>query len=397
MNTFLTDLAVESGVIEEHAGSPEEITINTMDTETELEEVIEKLAADVEKASDQNKGTDQLVKTMVSLEAKLTMLQGMRETGESLNATAAKMYSSAIATSMEARGFPLKLYGDVVSEMDHSFESHQAYDYSTEAEAKTEGLLTRIKAMLKKALDGFINFWKDMASRVGTMGKTVTGLGETLITKSGTLGGKAPGDGKISASGLAGVVSGPSKVITDLTAATSKLNANEKKLAEALKMIGDATLSKSDPSETNRESGRLLASIDAVITLPSGFTLEYSEADGSKLEVKGGDKPEVKEVAILSQPEIKKLGTDLLALGKALTISDSDQRSLIGVIESSTNKMIAKLEKDDKATGSGVMKDFNTGVKMIRSGRAVFNKHATNVAKQAYRYASQSINRHSAA
>lgn len=397
MNNFLQDLAFESGIVEEHAGNPEEITIATMDTETDLEEVVEDLADDVEKATEQNKGTDQLVEAMVSLENKIIMLKNMRESGESLNATAAKMYSNSIATSMEARGFPIELYASSISEMNHSFESHHAYDYSAEAEEKTEGIFNKIKGMLKAALDAFIRFWKDMASRIGTMGKTVVGLGESLIVKSGTLGGKSPNKDKISTSGISGAAVNPSAVINDLKAATTKLNSNEKKLAEALKMIGDATLTKANSSDTNRESSRLLSAIEPVITLPNGYTLEYNETDGSKLEVKGGTDLNVKTVDVLTQPEIRKLGNDIMGLGKALTISDSDQRSLIGVIENSTNKMVASLEKDDKATGTGVMKDFNIGVKMIRSGRAVFNKHAASVAKQAYRYASLSINRHSAA
>lgn len=393
MNNFLNTLAVESGVVdavEEHAGSPEEITIATMDTETELEEVVEQVAKDTESASTANAGVDQLVETMVSLEAKVIMLREMRSSGESLNAQAAKMYSSSIVLSLEARGFPEALYADLVSDMNHSFESHSAYDYSTEAEEKSEGVMTRIKNMLKSALDGFIRFWKDLMGRIGTIGKSIIGLGDSLIKRAGTLGDKVLTKDKISTKGILLATDKPAAILATLTKAAPAVSKLETDIA---KFVGEVAKKNLESLRGPAEPVQIQEFSASVPDLGNGFDLDYSDTPSIKGEgtFKGTD------VAPLSQTEIRDVGVAIISLGKAIAVSDSEQRALITSLENSINTIVGGFKGEVKAGAADVSKQFTKGIKLIRGGRTQFNSHATKVAKQAYRLGVLSANRHGAA
>lgn len=388
MNTLLYDLAVESGEIEAHEGNPEELTIITDDSESELEEVVEQLAEDVEKVEDQDNAAEKMIDVIESLESKITMLRDMRERGENLNATAAKIYSSSLVTSLEARGFPSALFADEVVEMNTSFESSNAYDYSTEAEEKSEGILAKIKNMLKAAFKSFMEWAGRLAESTKILGRSLITLGAKLVKAVDANGKSTPltaENSKIGSKGLESVGEDPVAALKQLKSADGKLNSFTNTI---LSDFGkQASVFKVD-------SDKEFNVIDFV-SLPTaaGRELTATGADGKlAYSIKKSDVTTKPEFDVLPLDKIKAVGKGLSDLGTTLELSSKLTVSHIKKLEDETKTVYKILDKMSTAKAPSVLlKALNNTAKDVRSLRSLFNKEAASVGKSAYRYGVRSL------
>lgn len=147
---MLLDLAVESGdVIEEHAGNPEEITVITDNTTSELEEELEELG---EKIKDSNRELDQVLEASDAIVSAESMLVGhinqMRDVehaGE-YNRTVQRLTWDSIVDSMEAYKFPEAIYSSITDDI--AFEAEESVAQAEADAVKGEGILKRIWNML---------------------------------------------------------------------------------------------------------------------------------------------------------------------------------------------------------------------------------------------------------
>lgn len=392
-SSILKNLAVESGaVIEEQQASPEEITVATQQTVTELEECIADMADDVEKAASANNAAEKMTDVIESLESKIIMLRKMRDDGTNLSAASAKQFTNAVVTSLESRGFPAAIYRNDVDAMVVSFESDSRYDYSTEAEQKTESLVAKIKGMLSKALDTFIQWWKSMVSRVQGLNKSLSELGAVLVKRAKGIESNASTDRKIKTNGLYTIVKGkgdvdPAGAIDVVKAAAKDVTGIESTLANALGNIAKAGVVGAGAEALEVVSK---VSVKTKIALPGGQEIAMDETGSYQL---AGTKAESDgEAKALSGAEIALVGRKLIDLGLTLTISESDQKRLIGTLETSIDAVVKSLGQKEASLSGRMLKEFNKGLSVIRSGRAVLNKHAALVGKQAYRFAAVSAN-----
>lgn len=155
LQSMLADLAIESGVMEEQEGSPEELTIVTDDTVTELEDEISELA---DKVTDSNSELDQVLEAsdaIVSTEAlladRMAFLRNPQHASQ-YNRTVQAMNWQGVQESMEGYKFPTALYEDVVGGV--SFEAEEGADGSAQAAKdveKKDGLIKKFLAMLAGA------------------------------------------------------------------------------------------------------------------------------------------------------------------------------------------------------------------------------------------------------
>ena len=399
MSDFLKQLAMESDLIDDVAGNPEELTVVTDATETELEETISEMAEDVEKAADQTDGAEKMVEIIDSLESKVAMLRDMRSRGVNLNAHAAAIYTKNVIASLESRSFPAGLYATEMNELTHSFESNVAYDYSTEAEEKTEGLIAKTKAMLSKALDAFIRFFKDMMARASGLGKNMIELGGKLIRAAEGMDGKVSQEAEIKTAGLEIVAADPVAAINKLLTASQEVAAQEQILAGAMKTDFVNRVAKSDATNADKQKAltESRSGLKDRIELPGGKALVWADSNNGSMELKADDKFTAgiaKTVKPLSKDQVKSIGEVMVKAGTAMKVSDADQKHLIAKLEAGIGE-VAKLAGSEGAKEASVAtKEMSRLLNGLRTGRSQLNKHAAVTAKQAYRLASMSANRH---
>lgn len=154
LQSMLADLAVESGIMEQQA-SPDEITIVTSETVTQLEDEVSELS---DKISDSNAELDQVLEAsdaIVSTEALLAdRINFLRNPAQAAayNSVTQAMNWSGVIESMEGYKFPKALYDNVVGTP--SFEAEEGQDGSAQAGKdveKKDGLIKKFLAMLANA------------------------------------------------------------------------------------------------------------------------------------------------------------------------------------------------------------------------------------------------------
>lgn len=392
LSDILATLACESGLIEGDEGDVSEITIATSETMTELEECLVDLADDVEKAANSGNAAEKMIDVIESLESKVTMLRKMRDAGTNLNETAARIYADTLVTSFESRGFPAALYTGDVEKLVTSFESNTRYDYSTEAEKQTEGFIQKAKTMLSKALDTFIQWLKNMRSKMGSLNKTIGQLGQQLITRAKSIASNATTERKVKVTGLSLIGKGAGDV--DAVSALDMLKTLSGKVAtmetSLVNAIGTAsTALATGNTESAKDAVKIPAGL-AKLELSGGKSLEMDGTGHYKLT---GTSPAVDgQVTPASGTEIALIGRKMVDLGLALDISEADAKGLISKLESSIDAVLKNLGEKGLSSSGGALKAFNMGLTSVRSLRAGLNTHAGQTAKQAYRYASMSAN-----
>lgn len=393
LSSILNNLAVESGaVMEDQEANPEELTIVTDSTLTELDDVIAEMAEDVEKAAQGNDAAEKMIDVIESLESKVIMLRSMRDRGDNLNEMSAHQYANSVVIALESRGFPAALYQKDIADLKVSFESHSRYDYSVEAEDKTVSLGAKIKGMFSRALDAFIQFWRSLVSRVKGLNKNLSELGNVLLRRAAKIENNATPKRKVKANGLYAIAKSKGEVdpvaaIDGVKDAGKKVTEVESKLTHALGDIAKGAIVGEGADAAEKAS---TLKVKTSIAMYGGYEIKMDETGNFKLS---GEKVSTDaEVDALDATTIGVVGRKLIDLGVILTVSENDQKRMIATLEASIAAVVKSLGQKEASLSGRMLKEFNKGLSVIRSGRTVLNGFAAQVGKQAYRFASLSAN-----
>ena len=186
LQDMLTGYAIESGVIENHA----EITINTMDTMTDLEVEIEDLAKKSKDATDE---IDHLVKSsdaIVSAEAfVISHINQINRLGQddTYSRTTQRLAWSGLEESLESLGFDPRLFSDLTT--DYSFEADEPKEQATKDVEKSKSFLKRFWELLvavgKRLKAVFVRLIDVFRSSSEKNKRSIDILGEELKKRSG--------------------------------------------------------------------------------------------------------------------------------------------------------------------------------------------------------------------
>lgn len=173
LQQMLTDYAIESGVIEDHAGNPSEFTVSTMDTMTALEVEIEELEKQTDDATDE---VDHLVKSseaVVSAESlvinHMNLINRLGYDGE-YTRTTQRLAWSGLEESLESLGFNPNMFGGLIN--DYSFEADEPKEQAAADSEKSKGFLKRfwdllvtIAKRMKAVFVRFIDLFRSSAEK----------------------------------------------------------------------------------------------------------------------------------------------------------------------------------------------------------------------------------------
>lgn len=189
----------ENNLVEGQVGA-EEILVTTDETTTELEEAIEEVAEAVEAQEAVADTTETLIDAAESLESAMNMIEGATLRGERVNGLAMQIWTQGIVSSMEARQIPSEVYADLAVSFGDSFESDSYSDYSAEAKEKSEGIMSKIWAMIKSAFARARDFLTRLIAWFGKSADAVEKAGKKLLAAAEAAKGKKAGkDAKVNA------------------------------------------------------------------------------------------------------------------------------------------------------------------------------------------------------
>lgn len=365
---------------QDHNADPEELTVVTDETVTELDEILEDMADKAEKSSDT---TDALVKmsdAIVNLESKLELLATMRDKGVNLNAVAAKQYADQVVASLESRGFPTVFFESDINAMETSFESSEMYDYSVEAEEKTEGILNKIKAGIKKAIDAFIRMWRAIAGRFNEYTKGAVTLGKKLIALS-----EKVNDGevkrKLNSKSHKLVIDGTSIIAEKLL---SELETSGKEVAKAREVIAKnanaAELVKGPTQEVK---------FDYPNSFDSKCKVYLDDTGKVKIEIIEGGEGEAEP---LKKASILSLGRKIIEVNSGQTVNDTQVKRTVEDLERGIKQLDTLNDLPSGVKGGDVIKGISKALKSLNGLNNSYNSRLTNVTNAAYRLGVASVN-----
>lgn len=418
LNSSLLAYAVESGVldaseIEDHSGiGAEEITIITDETQSALDEAISDVADDYEKLSNADASADKLIEASDSLESFVGQLQHMRSNGEVLSGGAAKMYLMGICASLEGRGIPAQIFeGDVLG-MNASFESGQLADYSYEAEEKSDGLLARLYAMLKRAYEAVTTFLKEFFLTIGKSARAIEISGKKLQRIGGKLKARKD-DKKLKAKSYGRLVIGGKPDAIAAMARVNEVYGEVSQISTALnKGIEPVVNMLANPTPTAvTEAVRLAGSTIPNAReedLPGGSKMKFAPGGGDgiaklsgiQFSVHVGDVKPEGEIEPMTPAEIMKLGGEMVSAAALMKSGVSfGQKSMDTLSKGLKNadkavKNADKGTKEEIAAAREAIKNAQAVVKPIRAVIPTYAKYMGTVAKDAYGLAMASASRY---
>lgn len=431
LNSCLLAYAVESGVldaseVDDHSGvGAEEITIITDETQSALDEAISDLADDYEKLDNSNASAEKLVEAAESLESFVGQLQHMRQNGEVLAGGAAKMYLMGICSSLEARGIPTQIFeGDVLG-MNASFESGALADYSFEAEEKSEGLLSRLYAMLRRAYETVVTFFKEFFLTIGKSARAVEISGKKLQRISSKLKARKD-DKKIKSKPYAQLMMNGT---VDPAAAVARINevynsdivTLAKDMFDSVQPIVDVLANPTSAAvvEAVKSAGGKVPAAREV-DLPGGSKIKFAPGGtegigklsgvqfsvvggrygmGLKDRVTGEGKPDG-EVEPMTPGDISKLGGELVTTAGLMKAGVSFSQKAMDALNTglkNADKVVKKADKGSKeeiAAAREAIKAAQGCIKPMRAIVPTYSKFMGSVAKDAYGFAMASAARY---
>lgn len=413
LHTLSVEAGVATGDPDDHSFvGAEEITVVTDETQTELEEAVAETAAEVEKLENGSGAAEKIIEAVESVESKLAQIRAMRDNGEEMNHGALRWFIQGVAESVEARQLPGELLVDHLGALQHSFESNELTDYTTEAEEKTGGVLSRIWAVLVRALTAART---SIAQFFGTIGRSAGAIktgGEQIKRLAKGIKG-APKKDKIKTSGYKYLVVGGSinadKAVRD-SIGVLKGDLNTKiltPLKNALKPIVDTLTAKGsandviDANWTSKAASMGLR--DQTINLAGGVNAALKVEEGKvsfSIGKPSGDG--VAESAPLNASELATLGNSLVVLGTAMAAAKANADQFVAEAEAalSAAKKFAGKDKEEgaKERKEGVGKAVTLATKVIKSGEGVipaYVRYMGLLGKDAYNFGKASLGAYS--
>lgn len=391
LSQHLLNYAIESGEVEDPTQmGAEEITVITDETQSELEETVAEVAEVVEKLEENDAAAEKIVEAADSLESAVRRLDEMAGQNIRLAGPALQFYIQSVTTSLEARDIPAPIYKDAVLSMQHSFESAQVEDYTTEAKEKTESLIKRLYNMLVSAAKAAIQFITEFFATIGKNGAAITAAGKKLQG----LAVKGDVEGEITGNYGALVVGGK----VDPTAAL-------KSLEKGYTSVKNLTREMQASIGQNGATAPSPMSVD----LPGGAKVEFKLGEGKGLEkvakasfsIKAADAKSEKSTP-LDAAGIKALGGELVSIGNLMTAAVKDGKSITDAIQKFLSGVEGKLkslvEKDEGAKKAAEdVKQARNALSGVKTYLPKYVKYMGGVAKQAYRFGIASAAKHKVA
>ena len=389
----------------------EEITIVTDNTQTELEEAVEETATVVEKLEERDAAADKIVEAADCLESQLVQLRAERAAGRPLTGFSVSLYNQLMASSLEAREVPAGIFEESVLSLQSSFESGRFEDYTTEAEEKTEGLLSRLINMVKKAAESVWTFIKEFFTTIGRSGSAIKAGGAQLKRQASSVKGELKKtEAKGSSYNLLVAEGGfnASKAVGDVISGYESVAVHEmKQFREAIQpFINSAVTTPTVAGVNGSRVGTISASSHA---LPGGYTAKTTVGAGTGLDhvlstkftiEAPSSKAGPEKVSLLAGSEVGSLGDQLVKLGDLLIRSKSQGDQIV----KDTNKDLAEVEKalkgikTDDAEGKAAARALVTkAVKAVKLGKTIIPTYldfAQLVGKQAYNFGRASLGAH---
>lgn len=409
----MLQISIESGEVPapegeyDHSGvGAEEIPVVTDQTQTELEEAVQETADVVDKMLEHDAAAEKIVEATDSLESKLAQLRVERENGRPLAGFAVSLYNQSLAEAFEAREIPAGVFESIVVGLQESFESNQLEDYTSEAEAATESLITKLWNMLKTTAAKVWAYIEEFFKTIGKSGSSIKAGGTQIKRLAGALDGEvktAEISGKYARLHVGGSFS-PTKAVEEVTsgyesvalATFNELNGIVKPWINSFSSVQRPVSAES----IGKLSGK-------AHTLPGGYTAQLKAGAGeggaaiagAKFTITAPAKKDATEkVAPLTKSELNSLGGALEALGarlveskKAGTIVSAAHKKLIDDAGKKINDLLKKENKDGAKAASGVVKEVN---KALEAGKTIIPAYlgfAADVGKEAYNFGKKSL------
>lgn len=294
----------ESGDAVEYAEDAAADAATDVVEDVESAEIDEAVSEGVEVADEGSvieSSAEQLIEAAESLESSIGFIRDLRERNEVLSGTATSMWAKAVVTSMESRGIPVDLFESELVGFGDSFENNQFTDYSTEAEAKGEGIFRRLWNMIKAAfarlgqwITRFVGWFRTSANAVRKAAvKLQAAAGEK--TKAGAVhhGGKINAgpfsdlvvNGRVDATASLDILQNALNVSMDTATAFAKSAIKE---AESFSK-GDSFWTKMIPPFMRdlKSTAEKFANNSSIAALPGGRTIEAFGAEGKRFNFFG--------------------------------------------------------------------------------------------------------------
>lgn len=400
--------AVREENIEEGQVGAEEITVVTDETTTELEEAIEEVAETVEESEKVAETTETLIDAAESLENAVAQIQDLRLAGQRVNAVSMKIWARGVADSMEARQIPAEVYQDLMDDFGESFESTDTYtDYSTEAEEKGEGLLTKIWNMIKAAFARVRDFFGRLIAWFGKSADSIIKAGYKLRETVKDRKELKSADAKVKAKSYADLANSSNKVdasaalkeaknaftIAD-TASTAVYDASVE-AANALKAGGEGDIKKFEGAVNGFDGLNNFELGNTKITIEGKQGASWYN-DGkvsmkfktTKSEKKAGD-----EQAPMAKNEIEALASELITFGEDIKKTMADAKRTQGKLNVDFPKTDAGKHAVEKmGQRRAIARSIQSSTALANSVRGKVAGLALSVAKKAYSFGMANAN-----
>lgn len=200
--------ATEEGSVDESMVGAEEVLVVTDETTTELEEAIEEIAETVNDKAEAESALDNVIEATESLESAIEMIRSARLKGQRVNGVAMQIWTQGVVDSMEARQIPTEIFAGLQEDYGDSFEADSYSDYSVEAEAKAEGIMTKLWNMIKAAFAAVRDWFTKFLAWFGKSTDALEKAGKKLTEAAKAKAGKKASVKKISGKGYAVLVKG---------------------------------------------------------------------------------------------------------------------------------------------------------------------------------------------
>jgi len=412
----LLDLAIESGEVPkpeedyDHSGiGAEEIVVVTDETQTELEEAVQDTADSVDKMLEHDTAAEKIVEAVDSLESISRQLDAEHAAGRPLVGFAVPLTNQLIASSLEGREIPAGIFESSVMAIQESFENNRFEDYYTEAEEKTEGLITKLLNMLKTAWQSVWTYVTEFFTTIGRSGLAIKNGGTQIKRLAAKL------NGEVKKAELKGSSYNLLNVGGSFNPAAAVKAVDEGYSSIALHEFGELTgLVKPWINGVNLTPTVKAVTLQAMNgslkgtshALPGGHTAQLKPGEGegvaavagAKFSITGPDKKGgAEKVAPLSKGELEALGSALEGLGARLIESKKSgtatlqaQKTLLDAVDTK----LKGLKSEDKEGAKKARAIVSEVSKALQAGKTIIPTYlsfASKVGKQGYNFGKASL------
>ena len=336
LGKLLKTYAIESDLVdhdESHVGATE-LSYVSDETTTELEEVVDKVGEEVQKAVDDGDAVKALEKGIESLESHLADLSALTQSTVPVASFEAAIIFASPVVSLEALGIPKVLYPELLSDGGLSHLSNESAEENVDEETvevqkgKVAKVIDRLKSILSAAAGG-------LSKAVEAAAKLFADGGTKLIDSAKKLEDKAEGENASrNIKGQFGILNGnASASVSSATKAVSAASNIISKLEAGVSILESTITEDTIDAARVAKSVTSLSSVGEEIKINDTVVVNADGTGGEKL------KNDTVEMEALTSSEVASLATGIRGLGEVM--ADVNKR---------TKKLIDKTKEINKAS-----------------------------------------------